>query len=194
MATVRMKMWASPVQSNRFSVLPKSTRAWTILWNGYYNIHASGNYTNTFFPRACGELPAMFMKTMYPPVLYITAAMWSGWYSRTGDAVETKTVLACDNPVTLDYISARDVISPYASFLNPDQDSHTRSQILGCAGQGIGTLNPSEYEVITYDFNRPTANRLDVDRKIRDYKLGKVSEQDVKDTVKLYMETDAHTP
>jgi hypothetical protein len=160
------------------------------LWNGYRNIHSSGNYDTALFPTATGDLPGIFLNTLYSPVLYITAAMWSGWYSRTGDAAETKTVLACENPVTLDYISSRDVISPYAAWLGPDQNTHTRQQILGCNGQGIGTVNPAQFEVVSYDANHPTANRLDVERKIRDFKTGKTSEQDVKDTIKLYMEGD----
>jgi hypothetical protein len=160
------------------------------LWNGYRNIHSSGNYDTALFPTATGDLPGIFLNTLYSPVLYITAAMWSGWYSRTGDAAETKTVLACENPVTLDYISSRDVISPYAAWLGPDQNTHTRQQILGCNGQGIGTVNPAQFEVVSYDANNPTANRLDVERKIRDFKTGKTSEQDVKDTIKLYMEGD----
>jgi hypothetical protein len=160
------------------------------VWNGYRNIHSSGNYITTLFSKACGELPGVFINTLYSPVLYLTAAMWAGWYSRTGAAAETKTVLACENPVTLDYIASRDVISPYASWLNPDQDTHTRQQILGCNGQGIGTIDPSQFEVITYDFNNPTANRLDVERKIRDFKSGNASEQEVKDMIQLYMQSD----
>jgi hypothetical protein len=123
------------------------------------------------------------------PVLFITAAMWSGWYSRTGQAAATNTVLACENPVTLDYVSTRDVISPYAPWLNPDQNNNTRQQILGCNSQGIGTIDPTQFEIITYDFNNPTASRLDVERKIRDFKAGVTTEADVKSTINLYRES-----
>jgi len=157
-------------------------------WNGYYHIHSS-SYTQ-HSAQTAGELVGRFINTMYAPALFITAAMWSGWQSRTGDAVETKTVLACENPVSLDYVACRDVISPYASWLNPDLDNNTRKQILGCNSQGIGTIDPQQIEVITFDFNKPTANRVDIERKIRDFKAGQATEQDVKDTVKLYMEGD----
>ena len=123
-------------------------------YKNHNNIHAS-----SFFLRRAdyaGELVARYINTMYQPVLYITAAIWSGHYSRTGDAVETKAVLACENPVTLDYIACRDIISPYAEFLNPDLDNNTRKQITGCISGGIGTINPAEYELITYDFNDPS--------------------------------------
>jgi len=122
-------------------------------FRGYANIHsASFNRQRADY---AGELVARYIQTMYKPVIYITAAIWSGYHSRTGDAVETKAVLACENPVTLDYIATRDIISPYAEFLNPDQDNNTRKQILGCIDGGIGTIDPNEFEVISYDFNNP---------------------------------------
>lgn len=156
-----------------------------VLKNGFYHIHS---YCDVNFAQVLGELAGTFINTHYSPVLYITPAMWSGWESRTGQAAETKTVLACENPVSLDYIACRDVISPYAPWLNPDLNNNTRQQILGCNNQGIGTIDPQKLEVITYDFLRPTANRLDVERKIRDFKAGSATQQDVKDAIRLYME------
>lgn len=155
-------------------------------WHGYYHIHSSSYSQGS--AQSAGELVGRYINTMYAPSLYVTAAMWCGHDSRTGDATETKTVLACENPVTLDYISCRDVISPYAPWLNPDQNNNTRRQILGCLGQGIGTIDPQMIEVIAYDFNNPTATRLDVDRKIRDHKAGRATLQEVKDVIRLYME------
>ena len=125
--------------------------------------------------------------------------MYVGNYSRTGvgDATATNTVLACENPVTLDYVSCRDVISPYAPWLNPDpapnappEALHTRQQILGCNSQGIGTIDPQKFEVLAFDFNHPTASRMDVERKLRDFKAGRASQQDVKDTVNLYLQSN----
>jgi len=155
-------------------------------WHGFYSIHGSS------FDQGCaacaGELVGRYLNTLYSPVLYITAAMWSGWYSRTGTAAATNTVLACTNPVTLDYVSCRDVISPYASWLNPDANNNTRSQILGCLSQGIGTIDPQQFEVITYDFNHPVPSRLDVERKIGELKAGTATRQDVKDVLTRYMQ------
>jgi hypothetical protein len=159
----------------------------------YSNMHSAGSVDSTsghVSAPAVGELVATYLQQCFAPVLYITAAMWSGWYSRTGEAAETKTVLACENPVTLDYVSARDVISPYASWLNPDEKTHTQQQIVACNARGIGVISPRQFEVITYDFNHPTAHRLDVERKIRDLKANRATEQEVKDTIKLYMEGD----
>jgi hypothetical protein len=155
------------------------------VWNGYYNLHST-SYSQSA-AQIAGQMVGSFINNLYAPVLYITAAMWSGWYSRTGDAAETKTVLACEDPVTLDYIACRDVIAPYASWLNPNLNNNTRQQLLGCSSQGIGTIDPQQIEVVTYDFLHPTANRLDVDRKIRNYKAGQASLQEVKDVIRLYM-------
>jgi len=48
-----------------------------------------------------------------------------------------------------------------------------------------------QYSLIDYvhiDFNNPSVNRLDIDRKIRDFKAGNATEQDVKDMISMYME------
>jgi hypothetical protein len=157
-----------------------------IPWNGFYSIHGSSFDQNC--TTCAGELVGRFINTLYSPNLYITAAMWSGSYSRTGNATKTNTVLACTNPVTLDYVSCRDVISPYASWLNPDQNNNTRKQIMGCNSQGIGTIDPSMFEIVTFDFNHPTTTRLDINQKVRDFKAGTATQQDVKDVVSQYMQ------
>jgi len=158
------------------------------VWNGYNTIHSS-SFTQSD-ALAGGTLVGNFINNLYAPVLYITAAMYSGWYSRTdtNGAAYTNTVLACTNPVTLDYVACRDVISPYAAWLNPDQNNNTRKQLLGCISQGIGTIDPSMFQIITYDFNNPTTTRLEIDQKVRDFKAGTATQQDVKNVVSQYMQ------
>ena len=51
--------------------------------------------------------------------------------------------------MTLDYVACRDVISPYAAWLNPDLNNNTRKQIVGCNSQGIGTIDPSMFQIVT---------------------------------------------
>jgi hypothetical protein len=155
-------------------------------YQNHFNIHASSYEID----RAdyAGELVARFINTQYSPVLYVTAAIWSGHHSRMGDATETKTIIACENPATLDYIACKEVISPYAPFLNPDFNNNTRKQILGCIAGGVGTIDPVQFEVIRYDFNNPSINRTDIDKKIRDFKEGKTTEQEVKEMINQYME------
>ena len=80
--------------------------------------------------------------------------------------------------------------SPPPTFLDPStQNNNTWLQLLGCNSQGIGTLDPLQMDIITFDFSRPTATRLDIERKIRDYKAGNATQQDVKDVISLYMST-----
>lgn len=116
-----------------------------------YSIHeASYNWGTSYY---AGELAARYLTSMYRPVLYITCAIWSGYESRTDAAQETKTVLACENPATLDYVSCKEVISPYAPWLDPDNKNNTRNQILGCVNSGIGTIDPLRYKVVSYEFS-----------------------------------------
>ncbi|MGA2789073.1 MAG: hypothetical protein ABSF60_16255, partial [Verrucomicrobiota bacterium] len=158
------------------------------VWNGYYSIHSS-SFTQSD-ALAGGTLVGNFINNLYAPVLYITSAIYSGWFNRTATngAAYTNTVLACTNPVTLDYVACRDVISPYAAWLNPDLNNNTRKQILGCNSQGIGTIDPSMFEIVTYDFNHPTTTRLEIDQKVHDFKAGTATQQDVKDVISQYMQ------
>jgi hypothetical protein len=168
-------------------------------WNGYYSLH-SGTFTQagtagSVVAQWAGDQVGFYLNTFFTPVLYVTSAMYSGWFNRTATngAAATNTVLACENPVTLDYISCRDVISkvgsPLPTWLDPStENNNTWRQLLGCNGRGIGTLTPSQMEVLTYDFSHPRTTRLDVERKIRDFKAGNATEQNVKDVINSYME------
>jgi len=168
-------------------------------WNSYYSMHSSTfsqvATAGSVVAQWAGDLSGRYINTLFAPALYITSAMYSGWYSRTAvsGAAATNTVMACENPVSLDYISCRDVISkcgsPAPTWLDPTtQNNNTWRQLLGCNGQGIGTLDPQQIDLITFDFSHPTATRLDIERKIRDFKAGIATQQEVKDVIKLYME------
>ena len=163
------------------------------VWNGFYNIHAAGFSQED--PETAGELVGQFINNLYAPVLFITPAIYSGWLNRTdaAGAAFTNTVLACTNPVSLDYISCRDVISKAGSpppvWLDPStKNNNTWLQLSGCNSQGVGTLDPTQIELQVYDFNNPGTTRLDVERSIRDFKLGASTEQNVKDTINRYMQ------
>jgi hypothetical protein len=129
--------------------------------NGALHIHSATYSDNPAdnHPDYAGELAAHFIGHQYAPVLYITAAIYSGHQSRVGAATYTDTVLACHNPATLDYVACKQVISPYAPFLNPDLSNNTRAQIMGSIAGGVGTITPGQFSIQELDF-RATANQV----------------------------------
>jgi hypothetical protein len=162
------------------------------VWNGYYSIHSAS--ITQYAALIAGQLVGIFLNNLYAPVLYITPAIYSGWYNRfaPGGAAATATVLACTNPVSLDYIACRDVISkvgsPPPTWLDPStQNNNTWRQIQGCNSQGIGTALPSQISVIAYDFNHPTTTRRDIEQEIQAFKTGQATDQDVRSTIERYM-------
>jgi hypothetical protein len=165
-------------------------------WNNYLSIHGATrfDFSNSQSALYAGQLVATYIKTFVTPVLYINPAFYAGWYNRfaASGAAFTNTVMACTNPVSLDWVAGRDVLSKAGTskptWTDPSTlNNNTYRQLLGCSGAGIGTIDTTQMDVITYDFLNPTATRLDIERKIRDYKAGKATQQDVKDVIKLYM-------
>jgi len=164
-------------------------------FRGHYQIHSAtyqhpGMATDINAFRA-GELTARYMKTQYAPHLFITCAMYSGHNGRWSSAAETRTVLACTNPASLDYIACKNVISPLRAdnTLDPDRDQPVRRQLLGCTTAGIGTIEPVHIELIQYDFDNPGAlTRIDVERALRSHRRGSISERQLKDTFTAYLE------
>jgi hypothetical protein len=168
----------------------------TVTHNGqtWYNIHSvlGASWTSSY---RSGELVARFINEMYSPILHITCAIYTGHLGRTSpNAVQSNAVLACTNPATLDFVSCRDIANParlsaqQSNILDPEANTRTRDQILGCIQGGVGTINPNEYEIVSYDFNNPSVHRIDVDRKIRDFKAGIATEGEVKNLIESYME------
>jgi hypothetical protein len=167
------------------------------LYNGFYSAHGD---CQGVFGQTVGTMTGNFICNLYAPVLYITPAIYAGTYNRWDEdgATATNTVLACTNPVTLDYVSCRDIMAPYAPWLNPDKlvnpgnannTNNTRRQILACNGLGIGTINPQQFEVIVHDLLNPsTGTRLSVEQAISNFKAGTASEQTVKSAIQAYME------
>ena len=127
-------------------------------WNSFYTIHAN-SFTQSS-ASDCGHLVGTYLNNLFKPVLYITCAIYTGYLSRTGtsDANFTNTVLACEDPVTLDFVSCRDVASPLSSWLNPANSNNTRAQITGCQGQGFGTYTAGQFNLCQFDCS--AKNRL----------------------------------
>ncbi len=142
---------------------------------------------------ACGESVGAWMTLCRKPDIFLTTAEWVGWGSRTGtDATQARTVGLADNPSTLDYYMCKYVLLPTQTsflYLNPDYDiarNNTRQTIEGCISQGYGTSDENEMTAFVYDFNTPVTNRQDIDLKIKLFREGNATEQDVLDLIDLY--------
>ncbi|NLG35095.1 MAG: DUF362 domain-containing protein [Lentisphaerae bacterium] len=165
-------------------------------FRGHYQIHSSsyqhdGVTANTNAYRA-GGLTARYMLTQNAPDLFVTCAMYSGHNGRWSTAAKTDAVLACSNPASLDYIACKNILNPLRGdgALNPDIDQPVRRQLLGCVEGGVGTIDPAQIELITFDFLHPEAvNRIDLERVVRKHRQGRASERDVKDVFQAYMES-----
>ena len=90
--------------------------------------------------------------------LNITTAEWIGLASRTDPPVaRTRAVLACTDPVALDYHATKYVLYPNsrASIHNPDdKKSPLHQYLLGCAEEGGGMFDEKVVEVKSYDVDK----------------------------------------
>jgi len=155
-----------------------------------YSMHcydlANGSYI-------AGEVIGGWMNTCRKPDFFLTTAEWVGWGSRvTAEATQARTVAICDDPVSLDYYMCKHVlypIYPAQPYFNPDYNvssNNTRKTQEGCHSQGYGTTDESEIAAFVYDFNSPSVFRFDIDRKIKDFRDGNASEQEVLDLIDQY--------
>ena len=74
-------------------------------------------------------------------------------------------------------------------YFNPDYDvthNNTRLTLDGCHSQGYGTTNEDEMAAFIYDFNNPSTFRFDIDRRIKAFREGNATEQEVLDLIRLY--------
>ncbi len=165
--------------------------------DGHKNMHTYADFChgNSSEERAfaAGEAAGAWMNTCRKPDVFLTTAEWVGWEGRFGPgAVNAKTVGLADDPSTLDYYMSKYVMWPTHTeqqYFNPDynvETNKTRLTIDGCISQGFGTANESEIAAFVYDFNSPTVSRQEIDQKIKLFKDGQASQQDVLDLIDLY--------
>jgi hypothetical protein len=128
------------------------------LTEGYYNFHSF-----PFDKWAPGPKPGMigaeigvFLSTIRKADLNIVAAEWVGLASRTEPpAARTRAVLACKDPVALDFHSAKYILYPNSkiSYHAPDdENSPTYQYLKACSEAGGGELDESCVDVHAYDF------------------------------------------
>jgi hypothetical protein len=133
------------------------------LTESYFNFHSFpfNKWSPGPVPGMLGAAIGTFMKTIRKADLNITTAEWVGISSRTDPvAAHTRTVLACEDPVALDYHSAKYLLFPNSdlSIHNPDnKKGPVYHDINKCSEAGGGILDENEIEVRAFDFR---TNRL----------------------------------
>lgn len=124
----------------------------------YYNFHSFpfNKWAPGPEPGMIGAEIGVFMNEIRKADLNITTAEWVGLASRTEPpVVRTRAVLACKDPVALDYHAAKYVLYPNSKikFHNPDdQSSPTHQYLAKCSEHGGGSLDERHVAVKSYDF------------------------------------------
>ena len=128
------------------------------LAGGYYNFHSFpfDKWGPGPKPGMLGAAVAVFMNTIRRADLNIVTADWVGLASRTEPPVaRTQVLLACTDPVALDYHSSKYVLHPNSSIKYHDPDdsqSPTHQYLKECSKRGGGILDERKVDVKSYDF------------------------------------------
>jgi hypothetical protein len=124
----------------------------------YYNFHSFpfNKWSPGPAPGMLGKEIGTFMKTIRKADLNITTAEWVGLASRSEPPVaHTRAVMACTDPVALDYHAAKYLLYPNSriSLHNPDDKKGPfREYLEKCAENGGGILDERYVAVKSYDF------------------------------------------
>ena len=98
----------------------------------------------------------VFMKSIRKADLNITTAEWMGLFSRTEPPVaHTRTVLACMDPVALDYHACKYLLYPNSGIPIHDPDNKKgplREYLTMCAKEYDGIFDESYVGMKSYDF------------------------------------------
>lgn len=139
------------------------------LTDKYYNFHSFpfNKWGAGPEPGMIGAEIAVFMDTIRRADLNITSAEWVGLVSRTETPVaRTSAMLACKDPVALDYHATKYILYPNSriSVHNPDNKEGPLFQYLfKCAELGGGEFDETKVAVKSYDFKN---KRLQTDDEL----------------------------
>jgi hypothetical protein len=128
------------------------------LTDKYYNFHSFpfNKWAPGPEPGMIGAEIGVFLNTIRKADLNITTAEWVGMASRTEPPVaRTGVVLACKDPVALDYHATKYVLHPNSkcSIHSPDDpESPMHQYLVKCAEHGGGEFDESKVAVKSYDF------------------------------------------
>lgn len=138
-----------------------------LLTGKYYNFHsfAFDKWAPGPEPGILGKGIGTFIKTTLKADLNITTAEWVGLSSRTRPPVaHTRAILACTDPVALDYHATKYVLYPNSRIPihNPDNKTGPLHQyLMECSNTTNGVLNEEEVKVVSYDFRKSSLQKSD---------------------------------
>jgi len=78
---------------------------------------------------------------------------------------------------------------PELPYLAPDYDiggNNTRQTLNGCVSMGFGTVAEAKIAAFVYDFEAPSVTRFEIDRMIRRFRDGEVSQSEVLQLIEQY--------
>jgi len=130
----------------------------------YYNFHSFpfNKWSKGSVPGMLGGEIGCFMNTVRKADLNITSAEWIGLASRIDmPAARTRTVLACSDPVALDYHSAKYILHPNSGIAVHDPDNAAgpfHQELKTCAGLTGHQFNERQVKLVSHDCGagRPT--------------------------------------
>jgi len=140
-----------------------------LLTDKYYNFHSFpfNKWGAGPEPGMIGAEIAVFMNTIRRADLNITSAEWVGFASRTESPVaHTSAMLACKDPVALDYHATKHILYPNSKVPvhNPDNKEGPLFQYLEkCSLKGGGEIDEKKIAVQSYDFK---TKRLQTDDEL----------------------------
>ena len=135
------------------------------LTGDYYNFHSFpfNKWASGPVPGMLGKEIGVFLRTIRKADLNITTAEWIGLSSRTEAPIShTKAVLACTDPVALDYHAAKYLLYPNSKLgiHNPDNKKGPLHQyLMRCAEEYEGLFNEGYVDVKSYDFRSRSLHR-----------------------------------
>ena len=124
----------------------------------YYNFHSFpfNKWAPGPEPGMLGAEIGIFLNTIRKADLNITSAEWIGLASRTEPPIaHTRAILACKDPVALDYHATKYLLYPNSkiSIHNPDDKmSPLYHYLLRCAEESGGVFNEKYVGIRSYDF------------------------------------------
>ena len=128
------------------------------LTDKFYNFHSFpfDKWAPGPQPGMIGAEIAEFMNTIRKADLNVTTAEWVGFASRTEPPVaRTKAVLACEDPVALDFHATKYLLHPNSrlEIHNPDDEtSPLRQYLVKCGEKDGGIFDERKVAVRSYDF------------------------------------------